>query len=82
MGQCKRCLLREAGEQVTYEMLQSYLQTLPPSSLTDEETYQNRITNCINCDNLLAGTCRHCGCYVEVRARLADADCPADNKRW
>lgn len=82
MEQCKRCLLREAGEQVTYETLQSYLQTLPADALTDEEMYQKRITNCINCDSLLAGTCRECGCYVEVRARLKTAACPAVHKRW
>ncbi len=82
MEQCRRCLLREAGEQVTWQVLQDYLKTLPPEDLTDEEIFQKRITCCINCDSLLAGTCRHCGCYVEVRARLKTADCPAEHKRW
>ena len=80
MQACKRCLLREAGASVTWEELQRYLRSLPPERLADEAVYQKRITNCINCDSLLAGTCRQCGCYVEVRARLKDGACPAE--RW
>ncbi|MBQ9229328.1 MAG: hypothetical protein IJ168_10945 [Eubacterium sp.] len=83
MSRCRRCLLAEAGEQVTYDELTAYLATLPPTTLTDEETYQKRITECINCDCLISGMCLKCGCYVEVRARLKEADCPNINEqRW
>jgi len=83
MQPCRKCLLLEAGERVTYEEITAYIQTLSPDVLTDEATYQKRITNCINCDCLIAGMCRKCGCYVEVRARLQDAHCPHDREqRW
>ena len=83
MKECKRCLLLEAGEKVTFEEIQSYINSLEKSTLVSEEEYKKRITNCINCDNLISGMCLKCGCYVEVRARLKNQDCPdEDNKRW
>ncbi len=83
MEKCKKCLLLEAGERVTYEEIMNYLNSLNKSELADEVTYKERITNCINCDNLISGMCLKCGCYVEVRARLMDSYCPdADNERW
>lgn len=83
MQKCKKCLLLEAGERVTYDEIMNYVNTLDKESLCDENTYKQRLAICKACDNLLSGMCLKCGCYVEVRARLAVSDCPdADNKRW
>lgn len=83
MNNCKRCLLLEAGEKVTYKEIQNYVNSLDKSDLVSESVYQKRITNCINCDFLISGMCLKCGCYVEVRARLKNQDCPNENnKRW
>ena len=83
MQKCKKCLLLEAGERVTYDEIMSYVATLDKASLCDENTYKMRLAKCRACDNLLSGMCVKCGCYVEVRARLANSDCPdADDKRW
>ncbi|MBQ9516806.1 MAG: hypothetical protein IJR60_01850 [Eubacterium sp.] len=83
MQNCKKCLLLEAGESVTYSEIMQYVATLDKESLCDENTLKQRLAVCKACDNLLSGMCLKCGCYVEVRARLAASDCPdADNKRW
>lgn len=83
MKQCKKCLLLESGEKVTYQEISDYLKTLDKNDLVSEAEYERRITDCIKCDNLISGMCLKCGCYVEVRARLKNQDCPDENfKRW
>ena len=83
MQQCKKCLLLEAGERVTYDEIMRYVATLDKRDLVPDEVYSSRLGICQSCDNLLSGMCRKCGCYVEVRARLRDGECPDyDNKRW
>jgi hypothetical protein len=42
-----------------------------------------RLAICVSCPDLQYGsTCRHCGCLVEVRVRLAGRACPAPEPRW
>lgn len=83
MEKCKKCLLLEAGEKVTYDDIMRYIATLDSSTLTDEKTAYERLSHCLNCDFLISGMCLKCGCYVEVRARLKHGECPNyDNKRW
>lgn len=80
MKKCKKCLLREAGESVTYEEITAYLETIS-DLLTDKTTVEKRLEYCKNCDSLISGTCLKCGCYVEVRASLKDGACPSDKWR-
>lgn len=75
---CKRCLLLEAGEKVTYGEIEKYLASLDKALLADDSVFEKRIANCTECDNLISGMCLKCGCYVEVRARLKDGDCPEE----
>jgi len=42
--------------------------------------YEERLSICIECDMLLAGMCRKCGCYVELRAAVTKNYCPG--KKW
>ena len=80
---CKKCLLYEAGEKVTYEEIMKYISTLDKNDLVSDELYQHRIEKCKNCDFLISGMCRKCGCYVEVRARLINKGCPnVDSPLW
>jgi hypothetical protein len=45
--------------------------------LATEETYNSRLAVCADCDSLQAGTtCEHCGCVVQVKAKLLHAKCP------
>lgn len=81
--ECKKCLLYEAGEKVTYDEIMNYVATLDKKDLVAENVYDNRIKHCKNCDFLISGMCRKCGCYVEVRARLKTQNCPnADDRKW
>ena len=81
--ECKKCLLYEAGEKVTYDEIMKYVATLDENDLVSENDYNLRIEHCRKCDFLISGMCRKCGCYVEVRARLKDSNCPDyDNRKW
>ncbi|AWB43515.1 hypothetical protein DCC85_04275 [Paenibacillus sp. CAA11] len=50
----------------------------------NEENYRVRLSACQSCSSLMEGhTCAVCGCIVQVRALLADQDCPnAQGSRW
>lgn len=62
---CKRCLLYEAGERAAYTQVQAYLETVPPEELASPTVRNSRLSQCRHCDQLIAGMCRKCGCYVE-----------------
>lgn len=80
---CKRCLLLEAGEHAAYQNVKAYLDTLPADVKVSAAEYKKRLALCAGCDFLIAGMCRKCGCYVEVRAALKEKNCPyADQPQW
>lgn len=82
-GICKKCLLLEAGERATLKSVKDYLELLSPEEKVSESIYNDRLEKCRNCDFLISGMCRKCGCYVEIRAALKNKECPnADNKLW
>lgn len=78
---CK-CLLKEAGEQELAENIAEYVSTLNEEIRADEKLYRKRLDICKGCANLLNGTCLKCGCYVEMRAAIADNRCPSEEKYW
>ena len=83
MNKCKKCLLLEAGESVTYSEIMQYVASLDESEKADAATAEKRLNCCKSCDSLISGMCLKCGCYVEVRARLKDSECPDyDNRQW
>lgn len=78
---CKRCLTREmAGSEETYKSLRDYIDNLDPDVKAEEELYEKRLSVCKECDLLLEGMCRSCGCYVELRAVITKNVCP--RKKW
>lgn len=80
---CKKCLLLEAGEDAAFQTVSDYLKTLDKALVVDDNLYSERLSYCKNCDNLISGMCRKCGCYVEIRAALKDKGCPDfDDKKW
>jgi hypothetical protein len=52
--------------------------------LASERLYDERLAICETCPSLLGGTtCKHCGCFVRVKAKLAASKCPiAGHPRW
>lgn len=80
---CKKCLLLEAGEKSSYKTVKAYLDNLDASLKADEKLYKKRLSLCRECDFLISGMCRKCGCYVEIRAALKDKCCPnVDCRLW
>ena len=59
-----------------------YVALLDESIRTPEDDYRARLTLCQDCPELLSGTCRLCGCYVETRAAKKGQQCPMVPPRW
>ena len=73
---CKRCLLREMADQEDYfRSLRDYIENIDPDIRAEEYLYEKRLAFCRECDMLLQGMCRKCGCYVELRAAVAKNVC-------
>lgn len=80
---CKGCSasVRLAPGEVE-RILAGYFQGRP-YAVVDDATYQHRLDACRGCPSLQYGTtCKHCGCLVAVRARLADKACPGMVSMW
>lgn len=74
---CKRCLLREMADQAEYfRSLKDYIENLDPDIRAEKHLYEERLEICRECDMLLQGMCRKCGCYVELRAAVRKNVCP------
>ena len=76
---CKKCLLREMDEAGFFQNMYDYIARIPADDKTPGEEYERRLSICKECEKLLSGMCRMCGCYVEMRAAIALRDCPGKN---
>lgn len=79
---CRLCLLQDCGEQELFEVIRQRIAAMPSSQKADQELYERRLSLCKQCEELFSGTCRKCGCYVELRAAKKDSYCPHEHKRW
>ncbi|WP_300769233.1 DUF6171 family protein [uncultured Acetatifactor sp.] len=78
---CRKCLTRDmVGKEEYFRSLREYIANLDPDIKADEALYEERLAVCKECDLLLEGMCRICGCYVELRAVVAKNICP--RKKW
>ena len=77
-----RCLLFEAGQKDMARTVAEYVAGLDESVRTPEDVYRIRLALCQDCDQLMNGTCRLCGCYVETRAAKRLQGCPMMPPRW
>ena len=77
-----RCLLFEAGQADMARNVAEYVASLDESIRTPAETYRARLALCRECPELMNGTCRLCGCYVETRAAKRVQGCPMVPPRW
>lgn len=83
-GTCKGCSasVRLAPGEVQ-RILADYLSDHPEAAVVEDTTAAARLMVCQNCPDLQYGTtCRHCGCLVEILARLKEKRCPAPAARW
>lgn len=72
---CLKCLLREMDQNAYFENMYEYIQNLDEDIKTSEEIYEKRLAICKECDYLLEGMCRACGCFVELRASIQNNVC-------
>lgn len=74
---CKRCLTREMAEGEDFRSMWELIENMDPDIKTADYVYGKRLVICKECDMLLQGMCRKCGCYVELRAAVAKNSCPS-----
>lgn len=77
-----RCLLFEAGQADMARTVAEYVASLDETIRTPEDVYRARLALCQDCPELMNGTCRLCGCYVETRAAKRGQKCPMVPARW
>ena len=77
---CRRCLLEEFDQEAYLQTLKEHIERTPARERTPEEEYRRRLDICKACDYLETGTCRACGCYVELRAASRRGRCPY--RKW
>ena len=81
MPKCKKCLIREMADMETvFRTIHDYIENLDVDVKTPAELYEKRLQTCTECEMLLAGMCRSCGCYVEMRAAAVKNECP--RSKW
>lgn len=73
---CRKCLTRDMDAAAYFESLHSYIANLDEELKVDASVYESRLGGCKECDLLLDGMCRACGCYVELRAAMKKNGCP------
>ena len=69
---CRKCLLEDTDDKSLYEKIKR----------TDDKEYRRRLELCRQCDKLLAGMCRVCGCFVEILAANRNGFCPGEKHVW
>ena len=50
--------------------------------LVNKATFEERFKTCRNCEHLFKPTnsCKKCGCFIHLKARLANQSCPIN--KW
>lgn len=63
-----------------FQNLRDYIANLDEDVKAEDTLYEKRLSFCKECDLLLDGMCRACGCFVELRAAIRTNGCPYD--KW
>ncbi len=79
---CRKCLIEDMDKDEFFTSLSLYIKNYPEEKRVTELVYKQRLEICSNCDELVNGMCRRCGCYVELRALKKKAFCPSVPKKW
>lgn len=79
---CRKCLLQDMDEEEYFSDMRRYIENIDKDLKVDNQLYQERLSFCRECENLLSGMCRICGCFVEMRAVMRKNYCPGSPKKW
>lgn len=74
--------MEDFAPQEYMEHMRTYLSGLDEDLKVEKEVYRERLSLCTDCDDLMEGLCRKCGCFVEYRAALKNKHCPGSPSRW
>lgn len=73
---CRKCLTRDMDKAEYFENLHTYIANLDEELKVCGPLYEERLSLCKECDLLMDGMCRACGCFVELRAAMKKNACP------
>ncbi len=73
---CRRCQLYEQLDKRQNESFDKLIDRIPSDERTEDSLYDKRLSCCEKCGYIINGTCRACGCYVELRAAMKQSECP------
>lgn len=79
---CRKCLIRDFSMDEYFKNLYEYIENIDADLKVEDAIYESRLAICKECDNLVQGMCRICGCYVELRAVMKKNACPMGSPRW
>ena len=79
---CRKCLTKDMDDGEYYRTVQEYISNLPEEIKISSDFYEKRLHYCQNCDNMVNGMCRLCGCFVEVRAAKKMSHCALNPALW
>ncbi len=79
---CRKCLLRETPQGEYFKNMYDYISRLPEDDKVSDEIYEERLSACRECEHLMNGMCRICGCFVEMRAAIKNRHCAGIEKYW
>ncbi len=81
-SEMRRRLGRDSEDEEIKQGILDYIADLDEDVRTPEEQYEERLSACMQCINLVDGHCSLCGCMVDIRAAKQTKHCPAVNPRW
>lgn len=87
-SKCKSCSENvKVKEQITQAQIDEAIEKLARNKkiqFVSDDVYEHRLMQCSTCEHLEFGTtCLQCGCIVQIRAKLKDAQCPlSKKKKW
>lgn len=75
-------MFQQEGERLR-ETISRYVESLEIHQKVDTSLYEKRLAQCEECEALLNGVCKYCGCFVVVRAIKNKQRCPYPNQsKW
>jgi hypothetical protein len=79
---CKRCLSSELPDGQYHKTIYEYIASMPEDDKAAPDEFRRRLAICKECDELVNGICRQCGCFVEARAAKKSKTCAMYPKNW
>lgn len=81
--ECRKCFEKDIQDGEFERIVSEYTDSLDPEIKCDDFVYRKRISLCDECDALINGLCKYCGCFVLARAVKKNLMCPyPGSNKW